>query len=59
MEHKDKRKNLFIVAGVVFIVIALTADVTGLGKDPGFGYQQISLLIVGLLVVLWGATKKQ
>jgi hypothetical protein len=44
-----------IVVGIALIVFALLADVIGIGGGKGFGYQQMIVLIVGLVILLGGA----
>lgn len=43
-----------IVLGVALMLFALLADVIGVGGGKGFGYQQMIVLIVGLVVLLGG-----
>ena len=52
----NKREKTLL--GFVIVVVGATADVTGLGGHPGFGPQQISMIVVGAFigvagVVLW------
>jgi hypothetical protein len=44
---------IVLVASVVLIVISALADVIGIGSE-GFGFRQISGLVVGGLGVLFG-----
>lgn len=44
-----------LVIGVVLMLVALLADVLGFGGGRGFGYQQLIVLIVGLVLALSGA----
>ena len=32
---------LLIVGGIVLLLLSVSADMIGLGRDPGFGYQQM------------------
>ena len=43
-----------LVVGVLLILFALFADTLGIGGGRGFGYQQLIVLIVGLVLVLSG-----
>jgi hypothetical protein len=59
---KRKLGILIIILGMVFIAVALAADLLGIGGVPGIGWKQILGTIVGVLVVLggiwWGWGKK-
>lgn len=39
-----------LAVGLVAALVALFADVLGLGGAPGFGWKQIALLVVGSAV---------
>lgn len=43
-----------IVLGLVLTVVALMADVLGLGAGDGIGWKQIIAAIVGLVMVIIG-----
>lgn len=43
-----------LVIGVVLMLFALFADALGVGGGRGFGYQQLIVLIVGLVLALSG-----
>lgn len=43
-----------ISMGVGLIVLSLAADVLNIGGGQGFGYQQLIVLIVGIVLVLGG-----
>ncbi|MGC4191473.1 MAG: hypothetical protein QM589_09960 [Thermomicrobiales bacterium] len=43
-----------LIIGVVLILFALFADTLGVGGGRGFGYQQLIVLIVGLVLALSG-----
>lgn len=45
---------VLVATGAGLIVLALIADVIGLGGGEGFGYQQLIVLIVGLVLVVSG-----
>lgn len=44
----------FIVLGIGLIAFSLAADTLGVGGGQGFGYQQMIVLIVGLVLLLSG-----
>jgi hypothetical protein len=46
---------LLIAFGLLLAVVSLTADVIGLGNGSGFGWEQITGSIVGVLLVAGGA----
>jgi hypothetical protein len=51
----DKTRGLALTgAGALLVLIAVTADVVGLGGYPGFGWKQILCLVVGAGVVFAG-----
>lgn len=43
-----------IVLGVIFAIVSLAADVVGLGKAPGLGWEQLTWACVGVIVSLIG-----
>jgi hypothetical protein len=45
---------IILVVGLGLIVLSLIADSIGLGGGRGFGYQQLIVLIVGMVAVLFG-----
>ena len=47
----DRRRLAFIVVGVLMVLVGLTADMIGLGPNPGIGWKQILLIIAGAAVV--------
>jgi hypothetical protein len=54
-----ERRNvalLVIATGVVMVLIALLADVLGIGAE-GFGWRRGALLAVGIVVVLAGVAR--
>ena len=53
-EEKGNVCKCVIVAGIILIAIGLLADVIGLGKDPGFGPQQTSVLVLGVIILVLG-----
>lgn len=42
------------IAGIILILFSLFADTLGVGGGRGFGYQQMIVLIVGLVLMLGG-----
>ena len=53
-EKKSNRCICVAIVGLILVTIGLLADVIGLGKDPGFGPQQTSVLILGIIVLFAG-----
>ncbi len=52
----NKVAAIVVVAiGALMLLASLTADMTGLGDDPGFGPQQTTGTIVGVVVLAIGA----
>ena len=51
-------RNGFVAVGmgVVVILIALLADPIGIGGHDGFGWKQVVLLVLGIVVSIVGAT---
>ncbi len=45
---------ILIIAGLLLAVVSLVADSVGLGNEVGFGWKQITSMIVGLAAVLVG-----
>ena len=52
-DDKKQGKKFVLVVGIICIALALLADVLGLGSSGGFGWKQITLLIVGIGLVAW------
>jgi len=53
-ESKDSKGKVLLIGGIILIVLALTADLLGMGSSSGFGWRQVTLLIVGIGLVLMG-----
>ena len=53
-EKKGNVCKCVVVAGIILLAIGLLADVIGLGKDPGFGPQQTSVIVVGVVILALG-----
>ncbi len=52
----NKAASIVVVAiGALMLLASLTADITGLGDDVGFGPQQTTGTIVGIVVLAIGA----
>jgi hypothetical protein len=45
---------IIVVIGAGLLAASLLADVIGIGDDPGFGKQQLTGLIVGMLIMFVG-----
>ncbi len=43
-----------LVLGIGLLIVSLSADVTGIGDDPGFGPRQTAGTVVGALVTVVG-----
>lgn len=54
MDTKTAGRALILV-GAVMAIVGVTADTIGLGSDPGFGVQQLSMTVAGIIVVFAGA----
>ena len=48
-------RTLTIAVGTLLILVALLADVVGLGREPSFGWKQGVVLVIGLALVAGGA----
>ena len=52
----NKTASIVVIAiGALMLLASLTADITGLGDDVGFGPQQTTGTIVGVVVLAIGA----
>ena len=45
---------VLLLNGIIFFILASSADIIGLGKYPGYGYKQISGNIVGAIAIIAG-----
>jgi len=45
---------LLIIGGIALFFISVHADIIGLGRDPGFGYQQMAGALVGGVAAIIG-----
>lgn len=53
---------ILLVVGIIVLVLSLVLDLIGLGRTPGFGWNQIAGTIVGAIVAIVGVVlmvKKQ
>ena len=53
MDPKQRGVVLLVVGGLL-ILIAATADPLGVGGAPGFGWKQITGVIIGVALVVAG-----
>lgn len=54
MSNKNAIGVVLAAAGIVLLVLSLTADVIGVGQEPGFGYKQIAGAVAGVLAAAAG-----
>ncbi len=45
---------IVLIVGLVLVLVALTADLTGLGGQPGFGWKLIAGTGLGVIVAIVG-----
>jgi len=45
---------ILVIVGVALMLLSIFADTIGFGGGKGFGYQQLIVLIVGLVLTLGG-----
>lgn len=57
LESPGVRDWIMLVAGTALGVIALTADLIGVGAYPGFGWKQAALTVVAVAVVVVSALR--
>ena len=58
MRGKNTVSIVLIIVGIVILGLSLVADLIGIGKDPGFGYQQTTGTVVGAIVTVVGLVWK-
>jgi len=58
MEGKKKAALVLLVAGIHILVLSLVADLLGIGRSPGFGWNQILGIIIGAVLTIVGAVLK-
>ncbi len=54
MDSRKLAGIVLIVVGLVVLILALAADVFGIGGAPGFGRYQIAGAVVGVIVAVVG-----
>lgn len=50
----QKMGIVFLLIGLIIFILALIVDFVGLGQYPGYGYKQISGMIVGAIIIIVG-----
>jgi hypothetical protein len=50
---------VLILNGIIIFILASSADFIGFGEYPGYGYKQISGLIVGAIAIIAGVYLKR
>jgi hypothetical protein len=45
---------ILLVAGVLLILVSLTADVTTIGEGTGIGWKQITCAVIGVVIAAVG-----
>ena len=53
MSNKS-RGLVLVIVGALLLIVAVGADVLGLGGHPGFGWKQITAAVVGAVVAVAG-----
>lgn len=51
---KRRTRLILPILGMVILLAAVTADTTGLGGQPGFGWKQMPGTILGAIVAIVG-----
>ena len=51
--------QFFLLIGLIIFILASSADFIGFGEYPGYGYKQISGLIVGAIAIFVGVYLKR
>ena len=59
MAVPKKIGQVFLLIGVIIFILASSADFIGFGEYPGYGYKQISGLIVGAIAIFVGVYLKR
>ncbi len=44
-----------LIGGIIVLIISVAADAIGVGRDPGFGYDQTAGTAAGAIVAIVGA----
>ena len=50
---------VLILNGIIIFILASSADFIGFGEYPGYGYKQISGIIVGAIAIIAGVYLKR
>jgi hypothetical protein len=50
----NSRSLALLIVGIVLVLVGLAADVVGVGGYPGFGWKQILLVGVGIVIAIVG-----
>jgi len=58
MEGKKKAALVLLVAGTVILVLSLIGDLLGIGRSPGFGWNQILGIVIGAVLTIVGVVLK-
>jgi hypothetical protein len=50
---------VLLLNGIIIFILATSADFIGFGEYPGYGYKQISGLILGVIAIIAGVYLKR
>ena len=59
MASRSGWSRLMLVAGLLLALVSLFADRIGVGRSPGFGWQQTLGFLVGAALVVLGAWRRR
>jgi hypothetical protein len=54
MANKRTVGLFLLIVGIVVVIVSVTADVIGLGPEPGFGYKQVVGTVGGVIAAIIG-----
>ncbi|MBN1568186.1 MAG: hypothetical protein JXA73_10090 [Acidobacteria bacterium] len=54
MSAKKTISTILLVLGIVALILFALADRIGIGRNPGYGLQQIAGMIIGAVVAVVG-----
>ncbi len=54
MDKKNPLGIILVIVGIIIVIISTTADLTGLGGSPIFGWRQILGTVGGAIAFLYG-----
>ena len=54
MSNQRIKDIILLVAGVVLLIVSLTADMIGIGGHAGFGMFQIGGIVAGVIIAVVG-----